>query len=90
MIDSDTEIYCYEQTTFRSHISSSAMKLLIILTFCLGFVVCRDTLMINLPSETGPSPMPAIYQSIPAVPEEFLPEEEPPYKKVGNTELLDH
>ena len=77
----ETKIYCYEGTTSRSHISGSAMKLLIliILTFCLGFVVCRDTVMLILPSETGPAPVPAIYQSLPAVPEE-----------AGNTDYLDY
>ena len=35
--------------TNKCHISVSAMKLLIVLTFCLGFVVCRDTVLINYP-----------------------------------------
>ena len=43
------------------------MKLLIILTFCLGFVVCRDTLTFILPAETGPAPVPTSYQPVPAV-----------------------
>ena len=53
----ETKIYCYKGTTFRSHISGAVMKLLIILTFCLGFVVCRDTLTFILPAETGPAPV---------------------------------
>ena len=71
----ETKIYCYKGT---SSISGSAMNLLIILTFCLGFVVCRDNLMFILPNETGPAPKPAIYRSAPAVPDEV------PNDKAGN------
>ena len=58
------------------------MKLLIVLTFCLGFVVCRDTVWINYPpsvplnSESARSaplesmspPSPSIHVSDPEVP----------------------
>ena len=44
-----TRIYCYKWTSCRCHVSGTAMKLLILLTFCLGFVVCRDRLTINYP-----------------------------------------
>ena len=58
------------------------MKLLIVLAFCLGFVVCRDTLWINYPpsvpldSESAhsasleplPPPSPSIHVSGPEVP----------------------
>ena len=55
------------------------MKLLIVLAFCLGFVVCRDTLWINYPPsvpldsesaplETLPPPSPSIHVSGPEVP----------------------
>ena len=65
--------------TNKCHISVSAMKLLIVLTFCLGFVVCRDTLWINYPpsvpldsgsahSESMSPPSPAIHVSGPEVP----------------------
>ena len=48
------------------------MKLLILLTFCVGFVVCvpRDRIILIVPAESGPAPMPKIYQSGPVVPEE--------------------
>jgi len=65
------------------------MKLIIVLTFCLGFVACipdpRDRVMIIYPGESGPAPMPKSHQSGPAAPEEtsykkifedFLAEEE--------------
>ena len=49
------------------HISGSAMKLIIVLTFCLGFVACipdpRDRVMIIYPGESGPAPMPKSHQS---------------------------
>ena len=35
--------------TNKCHISVSAMKLLIVLTFCVGFVVCGITVVINDP-----------------------------------------
>ena len=68
--------------TNKCHISVSAMKLLIVLTFCLGFVVCRDTLWINYPPsvpldsgsahsaplESMSPPSPAIHVSGPEVP----------------------
>ena len=48
------------------------MKLLILLTSCVGFVVCvpRDRIMIIVPAESGPTPKPKIYQSGPVVPKE--------------------
>ena len=48
------------------------MKLLILLTFCVGFVVCvpRDRIILIVPAESGPAPMPKIYQSDPVVPKE--------------------
>ena len=48
------------------------MKLLILLTFCVGFVVCvpRDRIILIVPAESGPAPMPKIYQSGPVVPKE--------------------
>ena len=53
------------------------MKLFIHLTFCLGYVVCRDRLFIlypsNSPLESARSP--TIYRSAQEVPEEFLVEE---------------
>jgi hypothetical protein len=82
----ETKIYCY---LGRHHISGSAMKLFILLTFCLEFVVCRDRLFIiyppNAPLESGSAWRPAIYQSAQAVPEEFLSKEseETPIKRKG-------
>ena len=48
------------------------MKLLILLTCCVGFVVCvpRDRIIIIVPAESGPAPMPKIYRSGPVVPKE--------------------
>ena len=43
------------------------MKLLIVLTFCLGFVVCRDTAP-SAPFESGSADNPAIHGSGPEVP----------------------
>ena len=68
--------------TNKCHISVSAMKLLIVLTFCLEFVVCRDTVWINYPPsvpldsgsahsaplESMPPPSPSIHVSGPEVP----------------------
>ena len=66
------------------------MKLFILLTFCLGFVVCRDRLFIiyppKAPFESGSAQRPAIYQSAQEVPEEFLVEEseEKPIERKGD------
>ena len=89
----ETKIYCY---LGRYRISGSAMKLFILLTFCLEFVVCRDRLFIvyppNAPLESGSAWRPAIYQSAQAiyqsaqaVPEEFLikESEEKPIQRKG-------
>ena len=67
------------------------MKLFIHLTFCLGFVVCRDRLFILYPSnsrlESRSARSPTIYRSAPEVPEEFLVEEseEKPIERKGDT-----
>ena len=59
------------------------------LTFCLGFVVCRDRLFFIYPPiaplESGSAWRPAIYQSAQAVPEEFLikESEEKPIQRKG-------
>ena len=66
------------------------MKLFILLTFCLGFVVCRDRLFIIYPSkarlESGSARSPTIYRSGQKVPEEFLVEEseEKPTERKGD------
>ena len=66
------------------------MKLFILLTFCLGFVVCRDRLFIIYPPiapfESKSAKRPAIYQSDQEVTEEFLVEEseEKPTERKGD------
>ena len=66
------------------------MKLFILLTFCLGFVVCRDRLLIiyppNPPLESESAQRPAIYRSAQEVPKEFLIEEseEKPIARKGD------
>ena len=66
------------------------MKLLILLTFCLGFVVCRDRLFIiyppTAPLESKSAKRPAIHRSAQEVPEDFLTEEteEKPIKRKGD------
>ena len=59
------------------------MKLLILLTFCFGFVVCipRDQVIITIPGESGPAQMPN--RSGPVVFEEptAMPEEAPANKR---------
>ena len=56
----ETKIYCFNLTSSRCHISGQAMKLMIVLAFCLGFVACipgpRDQVIINV--ESRPAPMP--------------------------------
>ena len=65
------------------------MKLFIYLTFCLGFVVCRDRLFILYPSKSRleSARSPTIYRSGQEVPEEFLVEEsqEKPIERKGDT-----
>jgi hypothetical protein len=69
------------------------MKLFLLLTFCLGFVVCRDRLFFIYPPiaplESGSARRPAIYRSAQAVPEEFLIEEseEKPIERKGDKYL---
>ena len=69
------------------------MKLFILLTFCLGFVVCRDRLFFIYPPisplESEFVKRPAIYQSAQEVPEEFLIEEseEKPIGRKGDKYL---
>ena len=53
----ETKIYFYEGTSSRCHISCSVMKLLIILTLCLGFVACSPRIRMVL-LESGHAPMP--------------------------------
>ena len=66
------------------------MKLFILFTFCLGFVVCRDRLFFIYPPiapfETESAKRPAIYHSAQAVPQEFLVEEseEKPTERKGD------
>ena len=69
------------------------MKLLILLTFCLGFVVCRDRLFFIYPPiaplESESAKRPAIYPSAQEVPKEFLIEEseENPIERKGDKYL---
>ena len=78
----ETKIHCFNLTSSRCHISGQAMKLMIVLTFCLGFVACipdpRDQVIISygsgnflLPTTWIGSPdLPYFFQSDPAAPEE--------------------
>ena len=69
------------------------MKLFILLTFCLGFVVCRDRLFFIYPPiaplESESAKRPAIYPSAQEVPKEFLIEEseENPIERKGDKYL---
>ena len=69
------------------------MKLFILITFCLGFVVCRDRLFIiyppNAPLESGSAWRPSIYQPAQTVPKEFLikESEEKPIERNGIKDL---
>ena len=69
------------------------MKLFILLTFCLGFVVCRDRLFFIYPPiaplESESAQRPAIYRSAQEVPKEFLIEEseEKPMERKGDNHL---
>ena len=69
------------------------MKLFILLTFCLGFVVCRNRVFLIYPPiaplESVFVRRPAIYQSSQEVPKEFLIEEseEKPIKRKGDKYL---
>ena len=66
------------------------MKLFILLTFCLGFVVCRDRLFFIYPPiaplESESAQRPAIHRSAQEVPKEFLIEEseEKPIARKGD------
>jgi hypothetical protein len=63
------------------------MKLSILLTFCLEFVVCKDQVIFNYipiaPLDSGSAQRPIIYQSAPAVSEKILSEGEF-IEKAGN------
>ena len=80
----ETKIYCNKSASSKDHISGLVMKLLILLTFCIGFVACRDRLLVNYihmtPLDSGPPQRPIIYRSAPTVPEKFLSEGEPKEK----------
>ena len=64
------------------------MKLLILVSFCFGLVVCipKVRVIFNLPSEPGPTRRPTIYRSALAAPEKFTSVEEP-QEKPGNKDL---
>ena len=78
----ETMIYCYKKNKFQ------AMKLLILVSFVFGLVVCipKVRVLINLPSEPGPTRRPTIYRSALAAPEKFTSKEEP-QEKPGNKDL---
>ena len=61
------------------------MKLLIHLTFCFAFVVCipRNQVIITILDESGPAPMPNIYQSGPVVSEEASANKRPRLFRTG-------
>ena len=54
----ETMIYCYYKKNKK--VSGSSMKLLILIAFCLGFVVGvpRDRLIFIVPGESGPAQRP--------------------------------
>ena len=61
------------------------MKLLVLLTFCFGFVVCIpwDQVILRIRDESRPTPMSNIYRSGPIVSEEAIEmPEEAPVKKI--------
>ena len=64
------------------------MKLLVLLTFCFGFVVCIpwDQVILRIRDESGPTPTPNIYRSGPDVSEEVteVPDEAPVNKMPGS------
>ena len=78
----ETKIYCNKGASSRGHISGLVMKLSILLTFCLGFVVCKDQVIFNYipiaPLDSRHTQRPTIYRS--AVPEKILSEGEPKEK----------
>ena len=76
----ETKIYCNKGASSRGHISGLVMKLSILLTFCIGFVACRDQVFLNYIHDSRHAQRPTIYRSAPSAPEKFLSEGVPKEK----------